>query len=101
MNKQFKRTIGALAAVATFLLVGAAKCTGPEAQPNTYLILDISGPPLAQTLGCGNGQWYISILKREIADDETKSVDDKVKLKSKECVSADVAKKYTVNGYYP
>lgn len=90
--------IGAAAAVAVFLLVGAAKCEGPTP---SGLILSIDRPPLAQTLGCPNGQWRLSVLANDIANDPKLTPDQKAAKAGKVCLSEKEASQYVVEGQYP
>lgn len=98
MNKQFSKIIGALAAVAAFVLVGAAKCEGPMP---SGLILSIDRPPLAQTLGCPDGLWRLGILSNDIANDPKLTTDQKAAKAQKVCLKEKEASKYVVEGQFP
>lgn len=101
MKNIFIRVGVAFAAIATFVLTGAAKCEGPQAPSDTHLILDVSRPPLAQTLGCPDGKWYIRVVDRKVADDKNLSPDQKAARAKTVCESPNVAEKYSVGGYWP
>lgn len=100
MNQNIKRVVVPLLAILGFLGLSAQSCEGQKVQPSG-LILDISGPPLAQTLGCGNKLWYISVLNNDIANDPKLTPDQKAAKKQKVCVTEKVAQGYVVEGQYP
>lgn len=98
VNKYVKQGLAIALALAP-IAAGADSCkSGPEP---TGLILDISGPPLAQTLGCPTAQWYIRVVANDVANDPTLTPDQKAAKASTVCVPGEKAKKYTVNGQYP
>lgn len=101
MQSNFKRVVGAVMAIVGFVLLSAQGCDGPAAKSDTHLVLDVSGPPLAQTYGCPAGKWFLSVVDRKIADNKQLSPDEKAAAAKKICETKEIAAKYTVGGYWP
>lgn len=90
-----KKSLSALVAVLAFVLLSAEGCEGRTA---TGTVNDISGPPLAQTLGCPAGLWSVTV---DPDGNEKKSIDERAKLRKQVCVEPNVAAKYTPGSRYP
>lgn len=95
MNK-----IGAWVVAASLgvVLLTAAACPGNGGTSVTGTVNDISGPPLAERLGCKNGTWSITV---DPDGQRGKSIEERAKLRKQVCVSAEQAKKYVPGSRYP
>ena len=100
MKKHVQRVVVPLLAILGFLGLSAQSCGGPKQEPRGY-ITDISRPPLAQSLGCGDKLWLIRVLDNDVNNDPKLTPDQKVAKAHKTCVTEAVAKKYVIGGQYP
>jgi hypothetical protein len=94
-----KKSLTALAATLGVVLLGASGCPGGP-QP-TGQVMDVSRPPLAQSLGCGDRLWLIKVLDNDVVNDKKLSPEQKAAKVKKICVTPDVGGKYTIGGQYP
>lgn len=87
-----------LAASLGVVLLTAAACPGDGGTSITGTVNDISGPPLAERLGCKNGTWSITVDPDGHKD---KSIEERAKLRKQVCVTAQQASKYVPGSRYP
>lgn len=98
MNKLGKNVLVAIAAVLSLVGLTAQGCDGPKP---SGLILSIDRPPLAQTLGCKEGLWRLSVVSNAVADDPQLTPDQKAAKAQRVCLKPQEADRYTVGGQYP
>lgn len=98
MIKFIKRSLVPLLAVLGFLGLSAQSCEGPLPSGEVF---SVDRPPLAQTLGCGDGKWLIKVLTPEVRDNKALTPDQKAAQLKKVCLAPAEAGKYTVGGQFP
>lgn len=92
-----KKSLVALAAVLGFVLLSAEGCDSTQ-KGRVGLVNDVARPPLAQTLGCPEGKWRVSV---DPDGHEGESVEQRAKARKAYCLDEKSALKYTPGSVYP